>query len=222
VEPSPDPIRVLVAEDSGLLREGLGQLLRSAGFEVVGAAANYTELLAMANTTEPHVILTDIKMPPSHSDEGLRAAEAIRAQRPDTAIILLSHYAEPEFAQRLLSGEPRGLGYLLKDRVSDAGELGAAIRRVVAGETVVDPDVIAILVSRRRSPGDRLEKLTGRERQILELMAEGRSNLGIARAEFLSTKTVERHVASIFSKLGLEPGTDENRRVLAVLQQLRA
>ena len=215
-----ESLRVVVAEDNALLREGLVTLITRAGFDVVAQAASYEELLAVASAKTPDVILTDIKMPPSHTDEGLRAAQSIRSRAPRTAVLVLSQYAEPEYAERLLGDHPRGVGYLLKDRVGNAAELTDAVRRVAAGETVVDPEVIGVLMARRRDD-DLLGRLSGREAEILRLMAEGRSNIGISRTLYLSPKTVERHVAAIFLKLDLEPGVDENRRVLAVLRHLR-
>lgn len=214
-------MRVVVAEDTALLRHGLRQMLEHAGMDVVGEAGSYDELVRLLEATDPpDVVLTDIKMPPTRTDEGLLAAAWIRARGPHTGVLLLSHYAEPEYAERLLGHGPRGVGYLLKDRVGNPRELVDAVERVAAGETVIDPEVIVVLMARKRVE-DPIQRLSDREREILRLMAEGRSNAGISKLLFLSPKTIERHVASIFVKLDLQQASDDNRRVLAVVRHLR-
>jgi len=214
-------MRVVLADDSLLLREGLARLLDEAGFEVVGQAANGEELLEQVEATQPDVAIVDIRMPPTHTDEGLVAARRIRERYPKTSVVLLSQYLEPRYAQRLLADQPGGLGYLLKERVSDIAVLIDALRRVTEGECVIDPTIVSRLMQRRR-PGSPLTRLTQRERDILALMAEGRSNSGIASKLEISDRTVEAASAQLFRKLGLEPSPDVNRRVLAVLTLLRS
>jgi DNA-binding NarL/FixJ family response regulator len=215
------PLRVAIAEDSGVIRQALGRLLREVGFEVVGEAATSGELMALVRRFTPEVVITDIRMPPTQTDEGLRAAEAIRSELPHVSVILLSQVAEPAYAMRLLGTDGRRAGYLLKDRVADGRALADAVRRVAGGESVVDPVVVAELVSARVRRGA-LDALTERERNVLELMGEGRSNVAIAERLVVTLRTVETHVANIFGKLGLEQEADVNRRVLAVLAWLRA
>ena len=213
-------MRVVIAEDSVLMREGVAKLLEAEGFELVGRAGNADELLLRVRSYKPDVAIVDVRMPPTHTDEGARAAVTIREQHPDVGVLLLSQVVEATFAMRLFSETPAGFGYLLKDRVLDVDDFVDAIRRVARGGTAVDPVVVAELLGRSR-PGDPVASLTERERSVLELMAEGRSNAGIAHKLFLSPKTVEAHVHAIFRKLDLAPAQDDHRRVLAVLAFLR-
>jgi DNA-binding NarL/FixJ family response regulator len=204
-----------------LVRSGLARLLADAGVEVVAESRDADELMRAVALERPDVALVDIRMPPTHTDEGLVAARRIRAGYPDTAVLLLSQYLEPRYAQRLLADQPGGLGYLLKERVSDIAVLVDALHRVTEGECVIDPTIVARLM-RRRAPSSPLEQLTGREREILSVIAEGRSNSAIAARLQLSERTVESACAQIFRKLGLDPSPDVNRRVLAVLTLLRS
>jgi len=203
-----------------LVRSGVARLLTDAHVDVVGEAADADELLMRVALDRPDVALVDIRMPPTHTDEGLRAAQQIRALYPTTSVVLLSQYPEPRYAQRLLADQPGGLGYLLKERVSDIAVLVDAMRRVTEGECVIDPTIITRLMRRRRRRASPLETLSHREREILALVAEGRSNAGVARALGISERTVEASCAQVFRKLGLEPDPDLNRRVLAVLTLL--
>jgi DNA-binding NarL/FixJ family response regulator len=214
-------MRLIVADDSLLFREGLVRLLTELGFEVVGQTDNAEDLVRRIGGLRPDVALVDIRMPPSFTDEGLRAALQIGQRHPDTGVVVLSQYIESDYAFRLLEDGTSGRGYLLKDRVTDLEAFADAIRRVAGGGSVVDPEVVAALVGRQRDSGP-LDELTERERQILELMAEGRSNAGICDRLFLSPRTVESHVRTIFRKLGLDEAHDDHRRVLAVLAYLRA
>ncbi len=215
-------IRVAIAEDSILLREGLVRLLLENGFAVTGAAGDPAGLLAAIQTDRPDVVILDIRMPPTHTDEGLRLAQTIRSRPgPRIGVLLLSQYVEAAYAYQLIESEASGVGYLLKDRLSDIGELADAIRRVARGGSAMDPTLIAQLLRRQRERNP-LSELTDREREVLGLMAEGRSNQAIADRLVITLKTVETHVASIFGKLGLEPQPDGHRRVLAVLTYLRA
>lgn len=213
-------MRVVVADDVMLVRSGLARLLEDAGVQVVGEAADVDSLMAIVARQKPDVAIVDIRMPPTHSDEGLVAARRIRVEHPSTSVVLLSQYLEPRYAQRLLADQPGGLGYLLKERVSNIAVLVDALRRVTEDECVIDPTIVAQLMRDRR-PGSPLERLTGREREILALMAEGRSNAGIARELGISERTVEAASAIVFQKLDLEPSPELNRRVLAVLTLLR-
>lgn len=214
-------MRVAVADDAVLFREGLARLLETSGFDVVGRAGDAGQLLALVETKQPDIAITDIRMPPSHTTEGLEAAVQIRERHRGVAVLLLSQYVETTHALRLLERGAGRIGYLLKDRVSDVGEFTDAVRRVGSGGSAIDPDVVAELVSRRRRR-DRVGDLTDRERDVLKLMAEGRSNSAIGSSLHLSEKTVEGHVRSIFMKLELEPTDEDHRRVLAVLTYLRA
>ena len=214
-------MRVVIAEDSVLLREGVVRLLEEAGFEVVGQAGTPGELLLRVRSYEPDVAVVDIRMPPTHTDEGLRAAKEIREKHPDVGVLVLSQYVEPSYAMELLADSAEGVGYLLKDRVSDVAEFAAAVRRVGEGGSALDPAIVSQLVGRRRG-SDPLEALTPRERDVLELMAEGRSNQGIAERLVVTERAVEKHVTSIFGKLRLPPAAEDHRRVLAVLAYLRA
>jgi DNA-binding NarL/FixJ family response regulator len=214
-------MRVVVADDEVLLREGLARLLTETGFEVVGKAGDPDQLMSAVRHTRPEVAIVDIKMPPTHTDEGLVAAEEIRRRDPSVGVLVLSHYLESRYAMRLLQHHPEGVGYLLKERISDVAVLTDALRRVAEGECVIDPTIVARLMARQRDSGP-LTQLTDREREVLALMAEGRSNQGICSKLFLSPKTVEAHVSQIFSKLGLRDASGSHRRVLAVLAFLRA
>jgi DNA-binding NarL/FixJ family response regulator len=213
-------VRVVIAEDMALLRQGLARLLTDAGFEVAGGAGDADELLELVARSEPDAALIDIKMPPTHTDEGLRAAAAIRARYPKTAVLLLSSYLEARYAEALLTSHPAGSGYLLKDRVYDAAVLGDALRRVSTGECVIDPEIISQLLRRGRERNP-LDTLTDRERQILSLMAQGYSNDAICNQLVISRRTVESHVSSVFAKLGMAESPDSSRRVLAVLAYLQ-
>ncbi len=197
------------------------QLLAKAGFEVAGEARDATELLRMVEARRPELVLTDIKMPPGHSDEGLVAAQEIRRKHPEIGVLVLSHYLESRYAMRLLEDFPERTGYLLKDRVSDVAVLADALQRIAEGECVLDPTIVARLVARRENAGP-LAELTGREREVLALMAEGHSNRGIGERLFLSPKTVEGHIGQIFLKLGIQDAPSAHRRVAAVLAFLRA
>jgi len=214
-------VRVALADDSVLFREGVAQLLEGSGFQVVGRAGDGAELLAMVESKRPDIAITDIRMPPTHTIEGLEAAVQIRERHPAVAVLLLSQYVETTHALRLLAKGAGGLGYLLKDRVSDVREFVNAVRRIAAGGSAIDPDVVAQLVVRRRRR-DLVGELTEREREVLTLMAEGRSNSAIAALTYTSQKTVEGHVRNIFMKLELEPADEDHRRVLAVLTYLKA
>jgi DNA-binding NarL/FixJ family response regulator/class 3 adenylate cyclase len=212
-------LRVVIADDSALLREGTARLLQEAGFEVVAQAENADELLLRVRSYKPDVAIVDIRMPPTHTDEGVRAAERIREEHPDVAVLLLSQVVEPRRALALFRDRPEGFGYLLKDRVLEIDDFLAAVRRVARGGTAVDPDVVGRLLGRHRE-SDPVASLTAREREVLSLMAEGRSNRAICERLFLSPKTVETHVNSIFGKLRLAQAPDDHRRVLAVLAYL--
>jgi DNA-binding NarL/FixJ family response regulator len=213
-------LRIALADDAVLLREALAEALAAAGFEVVGQAGDVAGLLGVVARERPDVVVVDVRMPPTHTTEGLEAARQIRADHPGTAILVLSQYVETRYALELLRDDPRGVGYLLKDRVTRIAELADAVRRVAAGDSVIDPEVVGRLLgrARRHSP---LDELTRREREVLGLMAEGRSNIAIADRLSVDPRTVEGHVGTIFSKLGLEPVAEDHRRVLAVLAFLR-
>jgi DNA-binding NarL/FixJ family response regulator len=212
-------VRVTVADDSALFRTGLVRLLTEAGVTVAGEARDGDELLSMISTDQPDVAIVDIRMPPTNTDEGLTAAREIHKRWPDIGVLVLSTYVDTDFATELVTRAERSVGYLLKDRVQDTEELLDALRRLQRGGSVVDPEVVARLMGRRRAQSP-LDELTEREREILALMAQGRSNQAISDRLHLSERTVESHVGSIFSKLGLEPTTDDHRRVMAVLLHL--
>ncbi len=212
-------MRVVVADDSTLLREGLVRLLEEGGLEVVGQAADGEELLRKVRAHKPDVAVVDVRMPPTHTDEGLRAAREIRAELPDVSVLVLSQYVEVAYARELLAESAEGLGYLLKDRVADVSALTDAVRRVGAGGAALDPEVVSQMLGRRRHD-DPIEQLTPREREVLGLMAEGRSNGAIAAELVVSERAVEKHVTGIFSKLDLGASSEDHRRVLAVLRFL--
>jgi DNA-binding NarL/FixJ family response regulator len=214
-------MRVVIAEDSVLLREGLARVLSDGGFEVLAQASNADELKKAVRRYKPEVAVVDVRMPPTQTDEGARAAVEIRAENPDVGVLLLSQVIEATHALTLISERPEGFGYLLKDRVLEIDDFLESVRRVGRGGTAIDPEVIGQLLGRRRD-GDPLAELTPREREVLELMAQGLSNRGICDKLVVSPKTVETHVNSIFWKLGLMPAPDEHRRVLAVLAYLRS
>jgi DNA-binding NarL/FixJ family response regulator len=214
-------MRVVIADDSVLFREGLARVLADGGFEVVAQAGDADELREAVRHTRPDVAIVDVRMPPTQTDEGARAAKEIRAEHADVGVLVLSQVVEARHALDLFSEHPEGFGYLLKDRVLEIDEFLESVRRVGRGGTAVDPEVVGQLLGRRRER-DPLEDLTAREREVLSLMAEGLSNHGICGKLFLSPKTVETHVHSIFLKLGLPPAADDHRRVLAVLAFLRA
>jgi DNA-binding NarL/FixJ family response regulator len=214
-------VRIAIAEDSGLFRSSLALLLRSLGAEVTASVASGTELLTVVRDNPPDVVMLDIRMPPTFSDEGIRTAQAIRGLHPDTGILVLSTYAETSYASQLLETVRSGVGYLLKDNVTDADALMESLERVAAGETVIDPAIVRRLLGRKRKPSV-MDTLNEREVAVLRHMAEGRSNLGIAKELYLSARTVETHVTSVFTKLGLTPSDTENNRVRAVLTFLRS
>ena len=213
-------MRVVVADDQALTREGVARLLEDAGLEVVGRAADREDLLRKVRAHQPDVAVVDIRMPPTHVDEGLTAAATIRAELPNTGVLVLSQYVEERYALRLLADGADGVGYLLKDRVQDIARFVEAVRRVGEGGSVLDPEVVARMVGRRRE-GDPLAALTTKEREVLELMAEGLSNRAIAERLVVTDRAVERHVTSIFGKLGLTATGSGQRRVLAVLAYLK-
>jgi DNA-binding NarL/FixJ family response regulator len=213
-------VRVVVADDAMLTREGIVRLLRDAGIEVVAEADNGDALLHHVRSDPPDVAIVDIRMPPTHTDEGLIAVQTIRADHPEVGALLLSQYVEPSYAMRLIQDQPERVGYLLKERVQDIAIVVDALRRITDGETVIDPTIVSRLLGRRRRE-DPLERLTERERQVLGLVAEGMSNKAIAARLFVTERTVEAHVTQIFLKLGLSESPDQHRRVLAVLAFLR-
>ena len=214
-------MRVVLADDSLLLREGVARVLEEAGFEVVAQSGTAEDLLRHVGMHKPDVAVVDIKMPPTHTDEGLRAAQTIRERYPKVGVLVLSQYVEPTYAMELLAESAEGVGYLLKDRIADLDEFSAAVRRVGEGGSALDPTVVSELVGRRRR-ADPLEDLSPREREVLEQMAEGRSNAAIAQKLFVTERAVEKHVTSIFQKLRLPASEESHRRVLAVLRYLSA
>ena len=214
-------MRLAIAEDSVLLREGVARLLGDAGFDVVAQCGTAEELMLKANSYEIDVAIVDIRLPPTHNDEGLRAALEIRANHPDVGVLVLSQYVEVGLAMKLLADSAEGVGYLLKDRISDVEQFVAAVRRVAAGGSALDPIIVSTLLARRRDD-DPLAALTPREHDVLELMATGSSNQGIADALVITLRAVEKYVSSIFGKLGLPSTGSESRRVLAVLMFLRS
>jgi DNA-binding NarL/FixJ family response regulator len=217
----PEPLTVLVADDSVLLREGLVRLLEEAGCQVVAQAGDAPDLLRKVRAHKPDVALVDVRMPPDNTDDGLRAALTIRGEQPETGVLVLSQYIEERYAMELIGEADAGVGYLLKERITDVDALISAVRQVAQGGSVIDPQVVSQLLRRYRRE-DPLEALTPREREVLELMAQGRSNLALASRLVISERAVEKHVTSIFSKLDLPAAEDDHRRVLAVLTFLRA
>ncbi len=218
IEPT---IRAVVADDSVLLRDGVVRLLTDSGIDVVAAVGDADALLDAVTEYEPDLCLVDVRMPPTHTDEGLRAAIEIRKRHPSTAVLVLSQYVEERYAGELLEGDVSGVGYLLKDRVIDVEDFIASLRRVAAGGSAVDAEVVSQILSRSRRASE-LDRLTPREREVLNLMAEGLSNSGIAERLVVSNGAVEKHISNVFMKLGLDPGDGSHRRVLAVLTYLRA
>jgi DNA-binding NarL/FixJ family response regulator len=214
-------VRAVIAEDSVLLREGVARVLGDAGIDVVGACETADDLLLKVRSLAPDIAIVDIRLPPKHSDEGMQAALAIRAAYPSVAVLVLSQYVEVGLAMKLLSESAEGTGYLLKDRISDVKEFVGAVERVASGGSAIDPIIVSTLLSKRRSD-DPLDGLTPREREVLELMAEGRSNQGIADRLVITLRSVEKYVSSVFDKLGLPSSATESRRVLAVLLYLRS
>ena len=217
----PEQIRVIVGEDQHFVREGIVHVLREGGFDVVGTAADARDLVRMASAYRPDVVVADIQMPPDHADDGLRAVLAIRAAQPGVGVLVLSQFLEDSYAFDLVADGAQGVGYMLKEKVGDLGMFTEAVRRVAGGGSVLDPDVVARLVGRKRQANP-LDHLTPRERQVLGLIAEGRSNVGIAQELVVTVAAVERHVTSIFDKLGLHQSPEAHRRVLAVLKYLEA
>jgi len=209
-------LRVAIAEDTVLLREGIARLLEEAGFEIVGQSSTADDLMLKVRSYHPDVAIVDIRMPPTHTDEGLRAAKTIREQHPDVGVLVLSEYLEPAYAMEVISDNAEGVGYLLKQRVSELDEFASAVRRVAEGGSALDPAIVTQLVGRRRSD-DPISSLTPREREVLELMAEGRSNQAIAERLVVTERAVEKHVTNIFGKLRLSATPEDHRRVLAVL-----
>lgn len=212
-------MRIVIAEDSALLRAGLERILIDAGHEVVASVADATDLLRLVNETRPDLVMVDVRMPPTYTDEGIRCAALLRSQNPESPVLVLSHYVEERYASDLISSDTRGFGYLLKDRVADVPAFLEAVTVVGGGGTVLDPEVVSQILARshRRSA---LDQLTRREREVLQLMAEGKTNSAIAANLYITTGSAEKHIASIFTKLGLAPDDTENRRVLAVLRYL--
>jgi DNA-binding NarL/FixJ family response regulator len=209
-------LRVAIAEDTVLLREGIARLLEDAGFEIVGQSSTADDLLLKVRSYHPDVAIIDIRMPPTHTDEGLRAAKTIREEHPDVGVLVLSEYLEPAYAMEVISDNAEGVGYLLKQRVSELDDFASAVRRVAEGGSALDPAIVTQLVGRRRRD-DPISSLTPREREVLELMAEGRSNQAIAERLVITERAVEKHVTNIFGKLRLPPAAEDHRRVLAVL-----
>jgi DNA-binding NarL/FixJ family response regulator len=216
-----DPVRVVIGEDDVLLREGISRLLAEAGIEVAAQAGDADAFLRKALAHRPDVAVVDVQMPPGHGDDGLRAALELRRRRPETGVLVLSQFYEEDYAVDLIGDSAEGVGYLLKERVGDVEAFTDAVRRVAAGGSALDPEVVGRMLGRRRADGP-LEQLSPRDRDVLALMAEGKSNRGIAEALFVTPAAVEKHVTSIFEKLGLKPERTEHRRVLAALTYLRS
>ena len=214
-------MRVVIADDSLLIRDGLASLLRDAGVEVVAQTGSADDLLVKIASYQPDVAIIDIRMPPTHTDEGLRAAEEIRRRYPRVGILILSQHVEAGIATRLLSESAAGIGYLLKDRVTNLEDFTAGLRRVADGGTALDPEIVSQLLTKGRSSGDPVNSLTAREREVLALVAEGRSNKAIGERLFITERAVQKHVTSIFMKLNLPQSTDDHRRILAVLAYLQ-
>jgi len=214
-------VRIVIADDEALLREGLARMLEDSGFEVVGRCGDAETLLRVVEARKLDVAIVDIRMPPGHGDDGLLAAQEIRRSHPDVGVLVLSHYLDSRYAARLLEEVPAGAGYLLKDRVSEVAVVSDALRRIADGDCVIDPTIVSRLVARKRARGP-LEMLTEREREVLALVAEGRSNGAIGEQLFLSRKTVDSYVSQVFTKLDLHESPEQNRRVLAVLTYLRS
>jgi DNA-binding NarL/FixJ family response regulator len=217
----PDPVRVVIGEDDVLLREGIVRLLEEAGFEILAQAGDAEDFLRRALAHRPDVAVVDVKMPPGHTDDGLRAALELRARHPDIGVLVLSQYYEESYALELIGDRAEGVGYLLKERVGDVRAFTEAVARVAAGGTALDPEVVGRMLG-RRAPDDPVERLSPRAREVLAAMAEGKSNQGIAQALFISEAAVEKHITSIFHNLGLDPGPTEHRRVHAALTYLRS
>jgi DNA-binding NarL/FixJ family response regulator len=217
----PAPLRLVIGEDAAIMRDGLTQTLTHRGHEVVAAVGDAVSLLRAVDTHLPDAAIIDVRMPPTHTDDGLRAAQSIRASHPEVGVLVFSQYIEARSAAELLAGSPAGVGYLLKDRVADVSDFTEAIARVARGGTVLDPEVVRQLL-RASSRGDALATLTPRESQVLSLVAQGRSNAAIADALVISPRVVEKHVASIFAKLGLAPSDNDNRRVIAAIRYLES
>lgn len=214
-------MRIVIAEDSAVMRAGLAEILADSDHEVVAAVGNAEDLLAAVDEHQPDVTVVDVRMPPGYTDEGLRAAIAIRRDHPTTGVLVFSQYIETQAATELFAAAPAGVGYLLKDRVADVSDFIDAITRVAHGGTVLDPEVVRQLLTASRR-GDTLAALTPREREVLSLLAQGRSNAAIAAALFITPKVVEKHVANVFDKLGLAPDDNDNRRVIAALRYLES
>jgi DNA-binding NarL/FixJ family response regulator len=214
-------MRLVIADDEALLREGLARVLEDSGFDIVGRCGDAEALLRMVEVHQPDVAIVDIRMPPGHGDDGLVAAQEIRRRYPEVGVLVLSHYLDSRYAARLLEEVPAGAGYLLKDRVSEVAVVADALRRIAEGDCVIDPTIVSRLVARKRAQGP-LDKLTEREREVLALVAEGRSNGAIGEQLFLSTKTVDSYISQVFTKLDLHESPEQNRRVLAVLTYLRS
>jgi serine/threonine-protein kinase len=214
-------MRLVIADDEALLREGLARVLEDSGFDIVGRCGDAEALLRMVEARQPDVAIVDIRMPPGHGDDGLVAAEEIRRRHPDVGVLVLSQYLDSRYAARLLEEVPAGAGYLLKDRVSEVAVVADALRRIADGDCVIDPTIVSRLVARKRARGP-LDVLTEREREVLALVAEGRSNGAIGERLFLSRKTVDSYVSQVFTKLDLRESPEQNRRVLAVLTYLRS
>ena len=213
-------MRVVIAEDESLLRQGLVMMMEAAGFDVVGSASTAPELLAAVDRERPDVVLTDLRMPPGHADDGLRAAIRIRTDHPGTGVLVLSQFVQRRYAVELLGANPAGVGYLLKQRVAEVDQFTGDVRRVAEGATVLDPDVVEVMMTRLSRSDRAVEHLTGRQRQVLALIAEGRTNAAVAERLGLTERGVVAHVSNIYAELGLPDGADSHRRVLAVLRYL--